>query len=217
MNKNQLVLYEIKINPFRSEIGIIKSDSDSTAFNLNEQVIVQINREVFVGQITKIMDAYTPVPTPYLTILRKANESDLARKLSIAKKSQETKEFFEELLKKFKLAAKVILIDWDFNQHKVYCYITSERKINYLLLHETAVDVIKTRVAIKQIGIRDYARSISGLGICGRELCCRVFLHDIQSVTLSMARQQNLYVEPEKISGCCGKLRCCIGYEKTTH
>lgn len=215
MNKNQPVLYEIRINPFRNEIGIMKSENDNAEFNLNEQVVVQINREVFIGQITKIMDAYKPLPDQYLTILRKVNESDLAKKISIERKSQETKEFFEELLKKFKLAAKVVMIDWDFNQHKVYCYITSERKINYLLLHETAVDTIKTRVAIKQIGIRDYARSVSGLGICGRELCCRVFLQNIQSVTLSMARQQNLYVEPEKISGCCGKLRCCIGYEQT--
>jgi cell fate regulator YaaT (PSP1 superfamily) len=207
------VLYEIKINPFRNEVGITKSDSGQVRFNLNELVVAQINKEIFIGQISKIMDASQPVSDIKCQIIRQANDSDLSRKNSLQKKVGEFKTFFEELLRRFKLTAKVVLIDCDCNQHKVYCYITSEKKINYLLLHETAVDSLKTRVAIKQIGIRDHARSIGGLGICGRELCCRNFLQNLQSVTLTMARQQNLYVEPEKISGCCGKLRCCIGFE----
>jgi cell fate regulator YaaT (PSP1 superfamily) len=207
------ILYEIKVNPFRSEFVITKSEADKSRFNLQDQVIIQINKEILLGQIVKIKDASQLLPDLRCHIVRLANESDLLRKEAINRKTEETKMFFEDLLKKFKLFAKVVLIDWDLHQHKVYCYITSEKKINYLFLYETAVDTLKTRVSIKQIGVRDYARCIGGLGVCGREFCCRVFLQNLQSVTLMMARQQSLYVEPEKISGACGKLRCCIAFE----
>jgi cell fate regulator YaaT (PSP1 superfamily) len=207
------LLYEIKVNPFRNEFATIKSESDKIKYRLQDSVVIQLGKEIFIGQIVKIKELTQSVPDLKCHILRSINQSDLARKEALHKKTEETKLFVEHLLKKFKLSAKVVYIDWDFNEHKVYCYLTSERKINYLLLHENAVDSLKARVAIKQIGVRDYARSIGGLGICGRELCCRNFLQTIQSVTLSMARQQNLYVEPEKISGACGKLHCCIAFE----
>jgi cell fate regulator YaaT (PSP1 superfamily) len=210
---NEILLYDVQINPFRVEYIITKPLEENLGFNLNEQVLIQVNKEILLGEITKIQKLSQSIPEMKSRIMRRANESDLIRKESYSKRTYETKEFFEQLLKRFKLPAKVVLIDWDFNQSKVYCYLTSERKINYLLLHETAVDSLKTRVAIKQIGIRDYARSIGGLGVCGRELCCSSFLKIMQSVTLTMARQQSIYVEPEKISGVCGKLRCCISFE----
>jgi len=207
-------IYEIKVNPFRSELAIIKSDIEKSELNLQSQVMIQIDKEFFLGQVIKIKSLSPLLPDIKCNIIRLASNDDLVRKKILNKKSEETKMFFEDLLKKFKILAKIVLIDWDFSQHKVYCYLTSERKINYLLLHETAVVLLKSRVAIKQIGVRDFARSIGGLGVCGRELCCRVFLQNIQPVTLTSARRQNIYVEPEKISGCCGKLRCCIAYEQ---
>ena len=210
---NEILLYDVQINPFRVEYVITKSLEENLGFNLNEQVLIQVNKEILLGEITKIQKLSQSIPEMKSRIMRRANESDLIRKESFGKRTDETKEFFEQLLKRFKLPAKIVLIDWDFTQSKVYCYLTSERKINYLLLHETAVDSLKTRVAIKQIGIRDYARSIGGLAVCGRELCCSSFLKNMQSVTLTMARQQSIYIEPEKISGACGKLRCCISFE----
>ncbi len=207
------VLYEIKVNPFRYEHAIAKSESDISKLRLHDHVLIQIYKEILFGQITQIKNVSYPLTDIKCHILRVTDESDLIRRESLHKKNVEIKIFFEHLLKQFKLLGKVIFIDWDYNQHKVYCYLTSERKINYLLLYETAVDTLKTRVAIKQIGARDYARSIGGLGVCGRELCCCVFLHNLQSVTLRMARKQSLYIEPEKLSGTCGKLQCCIAFE----
>lgn len=209
--KSNRILYELRVNPFRIEIA--DSQLGNAELNSGQYVIIHLYKEILLGQIIKIINSSYPLPDTKCHIIRLASESDWARKEILNKKTEELKEFFEHLLKRFKLSAKVVLVDLDFNQHKVYCYLTSERKINYLLLHETAVDSLKTRVAIKQIGVRDYARSIGGLGICGRELCCRMFLPTIQSITLTTARRQNIFVEPEKITGVCGKLRCCITFE----
>jgi cell fate regulator YaaT (PSP1 superfamily) len=208
---NETFLYEIKINPFRFEYAVSKQEN--LDLNRGNQVLIQIYKEVLLGQITKMQKMSQLIPEIRSHIIRLATETDIARKESFNRQSEEVRMFFEQLLKRFQLSAKVVLIDWDFNQSKVYCYLISERKINYLLLHETATDSLKTRVAIKQVGIRDFARSIGGLGVCGRELCCSTFLNTIQSVTLTMARQQSIYIEPEKISGACGKLRCCISFE----
>ena len=215
MSENRLtsILYEIEINPFRNESVIMSSEADKTKYKIRDQVVIQINKENLLGEIIKIKDNVQILPDYKNHIVRFANESDLSHKKLLSNRIDETKQFFEQLLKKFKLSAKVVFIDWDLNQHKVYCYLTSDKKINYLLLHETAVDTLKTRVSIKQVGVRDFAKCIGGLGSCGRELCCQKFLQSLQSVTLTMARQQNLYIEPEKISGVCGKLRCCIAFE----
>lgn len=209
--KSDRILYEIKVNPFRKEIA--DSQLENIELTTGQYVLIKLYKEVLFGQIAKIINLSQPLSDIKYHIIRLANESDLARKEMLNKKSEELKTFFEQLLKRFKLMAKVVFVDLDFNQHKVYCYLTSERKINYLLLHETAVDSLKTRVAIKQIGARDYARCIGGVGICGRELCCQMILQTIPSITLTMARRQNIFIEPEKITGQCGKLRCCITFE----
>ncbi len=230
-------IYQIQINPFRTEWATNKSDCSPAQLCLLSNVVIQIEKEIFIGPIIKIKSSlkttndYEQSKLTRLSprfgeagaeskrechIIRLAAQDDLTRKQALNKRNDETKQFFEYLLKKYKLLAKVVLVDWDISQHKVYCYVTSERKVNYLLLHETAVDTLKARVAIKQVGVRDFARSIGGLGICGRELCCRAFLNNIQSITLTTVRQQNIYVEPDKISGCCGKLRCCMVYEQHT-
>jgi cell fate regulator YaaT (PSP1 superfamily) len=215
MSENILtsVRYEIKINPFRNESVIMSIETAKAKYKIRDQVVIQINKENLLGEIVNIKDNVQILPDYKNHIVRLASESDLSHKKSLGARIDETKQFFEQLLKKFKLSAKVVFIDWDLNQHKVYCYLTSDKKINYLLLHETAVDTLKTRVSIKQVGVRDFAKCIGGLGSCGRELCCQKFLQSLQSVTLTMARQQNLYIEPEKISGVCGKLRCCIAFE----
>ncbi|MBS4016282.1 MAG: hypothetical protein KGZ86_07625 [Candidatus Latescibacteria bacterium] len=206
-------LYEVQINPFRLEYVTVKSAPTQSKYNLFDYIVIQYYKENLLGQIINIKDIPEFSSTGRCQILRLANEADFIRKKTLQKQAQDTKQFFEDLFKQFKIAAKVVFIDYDLNHYKTYCYIISERKINYLLLHETAVDSLKTRVAIKQIGVRDYARCAGGIGICGREQCCRVFLQNIQSITLTMVRHQNIFTEPEKITGNCGKLRCCLMYE----
>lgn len=206
-------LYEVQINPFHIEYAVVKSSSHQPQYNLGNNVIIQIYKENLLGSITGIKNMSAEVSINRCQIIRQATDADFSKKQILQKRALDTKTFFEDLFRRFQIAAKVVFIDFDINYYKTYCYIISERKINYLLLHETAVDSLKTRVAIKQIGIRDFARWIGGLGICGREQCCRSFLQNIQSVTLTMVRQQNIFNEPEKISGNCGKLRCCLMYE----
>jgi cell fate regulator YaaT (PSP1 superfamily) len=207
-------LYEVEINPFRLEYVTAKSASDQPQYNLYDHIVIQYYKENLLGQIINIKDIPELDRASRCQILRLANESDFNRKKTLLKQTADTGQFFEDLFKQFKLTAKVVFIDFDLNHYKTYCYMISERKINYLLLHETAVDSLKTRVAIKQVGVRDYARCIGGIGICGREQCCSRFLKNIQSITLTMVRHHNIFTEPEKITGNCGKLRCCLMYEQ---
>lgn len=208
-------IYEVQVNPFHLEYAVVKANTAQAHYEIGNHVILQIYKENLLGTIIAIKNSFPDTPVNRCQIIRSATEADFERKRSLQKRCEDTRVFFDDLFRRFKIAAKVVLIDFDINQYKTYCYTVSERKINYLLLHETAVDSLKTRVAIKQVGIRDYARYIGGLGICGREQCCRSFLQNIQSITLAMVRHQHIFLEPEKLSGNCGKLRCCLMYEPT--
>ncbi|MEO0075111.1 MAG: regulatory iron-sulfur-containing complex subunit RicT [candidate division WOR-3 bacterium] len=205
-------LYEVRIHPFRTESVILKSEPPP-CYKINDYVVVQTNREQNIGQIIKISQIENIASASHAQIIRIATQDDFNRKKNLQNQIRSAHEFFENLFKRFKINAKIVFVDIDLNHYKTYCYIVSEKKIDYLSLHETAADSLKTRIAIKQIGVRDYARCLGGIGICGRQLCCRAFLKNIPSITLSVVREQNIFIEPEKISGLCGKLRCCLLYE----
>ncbi|MEO0083305.1 MAG: regulatory iron-sulfur-containing complex subunit RicT [candidate division WOR-3 bacterium] len=212
-NNHTELIYKIKINPFRIEHGIPKSDAKITQFSLNQYVVVQIQKEILLGKIISSSVQTLDECSVKCHILRPAKDEEVSRREFLTKRNAEIETFFSDLFKKFKLPAKVVYIDWDLNLQKVYCYLIADQKINYLLLYETAVDCLKLRVAIKQIGARDCARGFGGIGSCGRELCCCTFLKKLQSITIRMVQKQTSYIEPEKLSGICGKLKCCLAFE----
>ncbi|MCX8015098.1 MAG: hypothetical protein N2748_03685 [candidate division WOR-3 bacterium] len=213
-DNNPKFIYKIQINPFRVEYGVLKPDAKIVNLSLNQFVVVQIHKELLLGKvISNKSQNINQTSDIRCYILRLAKEEEINRREFLKKRNCEIKFFFEDLFKKFKLPARVVHIDWDLNLQKVYCYLVADQKVNYLLLYETAVDCLKTRVAIKQIGARDYARGLGGIGSCGRELCCCAFLQKLQSITIRMAQKQTNYIEPEKLSGVCGKLKCCLAFE----
>jgi len=147
-------------------------------------------------------------------ILRVANEHDLD---SFTRKSGEEKKAYDFCLKRIKereIPIKLIKVSFFTSERKAIFYFSSEGRIDFRDLVKDLAKKFKMRIEMRQIGIRDEAKMIGGLGVCGRQLCCKTFLNSIEPITLQMAKRQNLNMNPVKISGQCGRLMCCLSYEE---
>ncbi len=147
-------------------------------------------------------------------ILRKATEKDLE---SFEKKSVDEQSAFEFCLKKIKereIPIKLIKVSFFTSERKAIFYFSSEGRIDFRDLVKDLAKKFKMRIEMRQIGIRDEAKMIGSTGICGRHICCKSFLNNIEPITLQMAKRQNLNMNPVKISGQCGRLMCCLSYEE---
>jgi cell fate regulator YaaT (PSP1 superfamily) len=147
-------------------------------------------------------------------ILRRATDKDIE---SFGKKSAEEKRAYDFCLKRIcdrEIPIKLIKVSFFTSERKAIFYFSSEGRIDFRDLVKDLAKKFRMRIEMRQIGIRDEAKMIGGLGICGRQLCCKVFLNSIEPITLQMARRQNLNMNPVKISGQCGRLMCCLSYEE---
>ncbi len=209
--KKDICCFEVQINPFRKELVLVKSDETKEEFKLKDWVLISLYKEILLGEIVKIVPyAQSAI---YGKIIRKATEEDINQQMILQKEAEDLHGTIDPIVKSLEPSAKVILVDKSFNRYKINCYLIAEKRIDYAKLFKMLTKTFGTRIMVKQIGVRDYTRCLGGIGVCGREICCRRFLGQIQSITLSIARKQNVYVEPEKISGVCGKLRCCLTFE----
>ena len=146
-------------------------------------------------------------------MIRKANEAD-ARK--VEEKSPEEKEAFVICEKKIaarKLDMHLVNVEYTFDVGKIIFYFTADGRIDFRELVKDLAAVFRTRIELRQIGVRDEAKMLGGIGCCGRPLCCSTFLGDFEPVSIKMAKEQNLSLNPTKISGICGRLLCCLKYE----
>ena len=138
----------------------------------------------------------------------------------MCKNKKKIKEVMDACSKKIHerhLAMKLIDAEFTFDRSKIMFYFTAEGRIDFRDLVKDLANVFKTRIELKQIGVRDEAKMLGGFGPCGRVLCCATFLKDFEPVTIKMAKEQNLPLNPTKISGLCGRLMCCLGYEYKTY
>jgi cell fate regulator YaaT (PSP1 superfamily) len=138
----------------------------------------------------------------------------------IEKNKKKIKEVMDTCAKKIQerhLAMKLIDAEFSFDRSKIMFYFTAEGRVDFRDLVKDLASAFKTRIELKQIGVRDEAKILGGLGPCGRALCCATYLKDFEPVTIKMAKEQNLPLNPTKISGLCGRLMCCLGYEYKTY
>lgn len=147
-------------------------------------------------------------------IIRIATENDKLTQERNKKKEAETFEVCEEKIKKHELQMKLIDVEYTFDSNKLIFYFTAEGRIDFRELVKDLASIFKTRIELRQIGIRDESKIIGGIGSCGRTLCCASFLDDFASVSIKMAKEQGLSLNPNKISGICGRLMCCLNYEQ---
>lgn len=156
-------------------------------------------------------------PESLKTILRKASDADLEAAKSNSAKEKETHLFCQAKIAERNLDMKLVKVEYIFDGSKAVFYFTADGRIDFRDLVKDLAQQFHTRIEMKQIGVRDEAKIVGGLGICGRELCCSSFLRDFAPVSVKMAKEQNLALNPTKISGQCGRLLCCLGYEFETY
>ena len=176
-----------------------------------DRVIAEYERGVGMGRVVKIedIDTYDDIPE----IIRKATEEDL----KIYEENKELEERAFEIckreIKSFELNMKLVKVEYMMDRKKVVFYFTSPTRVDFRALVKRLASIFKVRIEMRQIGVRDEARIIGGLGLCGDELCCSRFLRIFNPVSMKMTKQQNLNINVKKISGACGRLMCCLWFE----
>jgi cell fate regulator YaaT (PSP1 superfamily) len=184
--------------------------------SVGDKVIVEADRGLDSGEVVspneQIVDTNT-IEQPLRKIIRKANPWD---EMQINKNKAKTKELMKVCggkIEEHKLPMKLVDAEYSFDRSKIIFYFTSENRVDFRNLVRDLASIFRVRIELRQIGVRDEAKMLGGHGPCGRELCCMSFLKDFEPVTIKMAKLQNLPLNPSKISGLCGRLMCCLGYE----
>jgi len=187
--------------------------------NQGDHVIVETSRGIEYGTVVIPLKKVTDdeIVPPLKKILRIATPDD-DKQIEINKeKEKEAMKLCMEKINKHNLEMKLIDVEYTFDHNKVLFYFSADGRIDFRELVRDLAGVFKTRIELRQIGVRDEAKMMGGLGICGRQLCCSLFLSDFEPVSIKMAKEQNLSLNPTKISGTCGRLMCCLKNEQAAY
>ncbi len=184
-----------------------------------EKVVVETARGVEMGEVAMEVSEVdeSEIVAPLKPVLRVATENDKKQAEINKKKEPEAFRICNEKILKHGLEMKLIKVEYAFDASKILFYFTSGGRVDFRELVKDLAAVFKTRIELRQIGVRDEAKMLGGLGICGRSLCCATHLSDFQPVSIKMAKEQNLSLNPTKISGSCGRLMCCLKYEQDNY
>lgn len=186
------------------------------AFKRGDKVIVETARGVECGEImlaNREISAKSLV-SPLKSVIRKADENDIRQAENNRAREKEIMKTFSEKIRRHNLDMKPIDVDCTFDGTKILFYFTSDGRVDFRDLVKDLAAIYRTRIELRQIGVRDEAKMLGGLGICGRPFCCASFLGEFQPVSIKMAKEQSLSLNPTKISGTCGRLMCCLKYEQ---
>ncbi len=186
---------------------------------VGQHVIVETARGVEYGKIvmgTREIDE-TKMSAQIKPIQRVATEEDTKRYEANKEKSKKAFATCVERIKKHGLDMKLIDAEYTFDNNKVLFYFTADGRVDFRELVKDLASVFRTRIELRQIGVRDETKIVGGIGICGRELCCHAHLSEFIPVSIKMAKEQNLSLNPTKISGVCGRLMCCLKHEQDTY
>lgn len=204
---------------FKKAGKIYYFETDDIIFNIGQYVIVETARGVEYGQVIISNKEVTEeeVVLPLKKVLRIANDQDA---LTVQKNKLDAKETFkicQEKVAKHELEMNLIDVEYTFDRNKIIFYFTAEGRVDFRELVKDLAAVFKTRIELRQVGVRDEAKMLGGIGQCGRVLCCSTFLGEFEPVSIKMAKDQNLSLNPIKISGLCSRLMCCLKYESDNY
>ena len=202
------------------EVGkIYYFDPDGQELKKGDRVIVETVRGVECGEVAlenrEISDE--EIVKPLKKLIRKADEKDLRTLEENKKKEKNAFGICQKKIADHKLDMKLVDVEYTFDGGKVLFHFTADGRVDFRELVKDLAGVFRTRIELRQIGVRDESKMIGGLGICGRPFCCRSFLGDFQPVSIKMAKEQGLSLNPTKISGTCGRLMCCLKYEQNAY
>ncbi len=179
-------------------------------------VIVETARGIEYGEVVTVDTELEnqELLSSLKTIIRIATEDDMQRLKDNHAKEKNALNICQEKIKAHKLDMKLVGCEYTFDCSKILFYFTSDKRVDFRTLVKDLASIFHTRIELRQIGVRDEAKMLGGLGVCGRPLCCASFLNDFQPVSIKMAKEQGLSLNPTKISGVCGRLMCCLKYEE---
>ena len=186
---------------------------------VGDNVIVETARGMEFGEIVisnREIDE-TSITSPLKPVVSKATEADKQKVEENKAKEQKAFGIFNEKVKKHQLEMKLVDVEYTFDGSKISFFFTADGRIDFRELVKDLAATFRTRIELRQIGVRDEAKTLGGIGICGRELCCKGFLGEFIPVSIKMAKEQNLSLNPTKISGNCGRLMCCLKYEQEAY
>ena len=186
---------------------------------LKDKVIVETSagEELAEVVVSKRSIPEEKLVAPLKQVIRIATPKDLKHDEENKKKEKEAFTICEEKIKKYQLDMHLTDVEYKFDNSKILFYFTANGRIDFRDLVRDLAAIYKTRIELRQIGVRDKVKKIGGNGVCGRELCCCTFLSDFETVSIKMAKEQNVSLNPSKISGNCGRLMCCLKYESEVY
>ena len=196
-------------------------DFDPNGLDLHNgmSVVTETARGVELGEcMSGIMDMPDErLVLPLKPIIRIATEQDLATQKRNEQAEKEAFDIAIDRIAEHKLEMKLVDVEYAFDHSKIIFYFTANGRVDFRMLVKSLASIFKTRIELRQIGVRDEAKMLGGIGPCGRPICCRTFLGDFTPVSIKMAKEQNLSLNPTKISGLCDRLMCCLKYEQDNY
>ncbi|MGN0559918.1 MAG: stage 0 sporulation family protein [Candidatus Fimenecus sp.] len=202
------------------EVGkVYYFDPDGMQFKKGDRAVVETARGVECGEIAmenrEVDDS--EIVKPLKRIVRPANENDLRVVRENREKEKKAFGICEEKIRAHNLDMKLVDVEYTFDGSKILFYFTADGRVDFRELVKDLAGVFRTRIELRQIGVRDESKMVGGFGMCGRPFCCSTFLGDFQPVSIKMAKEQGLSLNPVKISGTCGRLMCCLKYEQEAY
>jgi len=182
-----------------------------------DYVVVQVERGRDVGKVVRMgesLDRMAKAKPVTQEVIRKVSPEDMARYEEIKQKEDAARKACELKMRERELKMKLVDVEYQLDGSKITFFFTADERVDFRDLVKDLASIYKTRIELRQIGVRDEAKRLGGYGSCGRKFCCTTFLQEFEPVTLKMARDQSLQVSPTKISGACGRLMCCLAYER---
>ena len=188
-------------------------------FNVGDRVIVQTTRGVEIGtvKVANKMVEGADIVSPLKPVMRPATEDDLAKDAANHQAEMDAAVICKKKIKSHGLDMSLVAVEYTFDRSKLIFYFTCESRVDFRELVKDLASTFHTRIELRQIGIRDEAKIMGGLAICGRKYCCAGFLTDFVQVSIKMAKEQNFSLNSAKVSGACGRLMCCLRYEHETY
>ena len=204
---------------FKEGGKIYDFDADGMKFNKDDYAMVETVRGIECGKVAKGNHGVSEdnITQPLKKVIRVATENDIKTLKENKEKEKEAFKICEQKIEAHGLEMSLVDAEYTFDRSKLLFYFTADGRVDFRELVKDLASTFKTRIELRQIGVRDESRMVGGFGICGRPFCCNTFLTDFQPVSIKMAKEQGLSLNPTKISGTCGRLMCCLKYEQDTY
>ena len=204
---------------FKDGGKIYDFDADGKKFEKGDYAIVETVRGMECGLVAKANHKTNEddITKPLKKVIRAATEEDVKTLAENKEKEKEAFKFCEGKIEAHGRDMNLVDVEYTFDRSKLLFYFTADGRVDFRELVKDLASAFRTRIELRQIGVRDESRMVGGFGICGRPFCCNTFLNDFQPVSIKMAKEQGLSLNPTKISGTCGRLMCCLKYEQDTY